>query len=582
MRGIGSMGTRRAIRRRRLLGTALAGSAGAAFLAACGGGSDDEEGGSSGVTEATIAQSTRVAETSQPKLGGTISTRQSANSPLDPHTNTTFTAQTLASYMYSRLLKYKTGIDPTTANNYEIEGDLAETVEMPGDGRVVTFKLRPNAKWQDIAPVSGRVVEAEDVKFSFDRFRTEPRSSNKGVFGTPENPLVESVETPDPRTVVFRLARPYAPFTNLIANSNYLWIMPKEIGAGTVDPSKQMIGSGPFILESVQPDIAYKVRKNPNWYGAPMPYIDGINLTIITEETQEVAQYQAQRLDIAAIPPARVEEIKRAIPKGLMVEYIPSTYGFLSMQQRGNSPFKDERIRRAAAMSIDRDGILTLAYESKGSWLSAIPGSFGNWRVDPKSADMGAGGQYFKYNPAESKKLLAAAGYANGMPLRYIFTNNIYGERFNQVAEAVAGMLKEGGFQPQVVTADYLREYIPNPSGIYYGNYEGAFYGLQTDFGDPHDYLHNMNHSKSLRNHAGISDPMLDAMIDKEALTLDTPERIKAVKEIQRYLGDKQYYQPGAIGPAYIGVQEWIKNYQRNNAYSTGTESRTKLWIDRG
>ena len=176
-----SRGWQRAIRRRRLLGTALAGSAGAAFLAACGGSGGNNEGGAQ---EATIAPSTRVAETGQPKPGGTISTRQAANAPLDPHTNTTFTAQTLASYVYARLLKYKTGIDPTTANDYEIEGDLAESVEMPGDGRTVTFKLRPNARWQDIAPVSGRIVEAEDVKFSFDRFRTDPKSRNKGVFGT--------------------------------------------------------------------------------------------------------------------------------------------------------------------------------------------------------------------------------------------------------------------------------------------------------------------------------------------------------------------------------------------------------------
>ena len=445
-----SRGWQRAIRRRRLLGTTLAGSAGAAFLAACGGSGGND--GESGVQEATIAPSTRVAETGQPKPGGTISTRQSANAPLDPHTNTTFTAQTLASYVYARLLKYKTGVDPTTANDYEVEGDLAESVEMPGDGRTVTFKLRPNARWQDIAPVSGRVVEAEDIKFSFDRFRTDPKSSNKGVFGTPENPLVEGVETPDSRTVVFKLAKPYAPFKNLIANSNYLWIMPREIGQGTMDPGKQMIGAGPFILDAVQPDIAYRVRKNPTYYGNPMPYIDGVNLTIITEEAQEVAQYQAGRLDIAAIPPARVEEAKRSVPKGLMVEYLPSTYGFLAMQQRGNTPFKDERVRRAASMSIDRDGILTLAYEGKGSWLGPFSASFGKWRIDPKSADMGPGGQYFKYNPAEAKKLLAAAGHPNGLPLRFIFTNNIYGERFNQVAEAVAGMLKEGGFQTQVIT----------------------------------------------------------------------------------------------------------------------------------
>jgi peptide/nickel transport system substrate-binding protein len=565
--------------RRVLLGSALAGGASAAFLAACGGDSSDS---SSGVEETNIAASTRQAETSQPKPGGVLNVRQATNAPLDPQTNTTFSAQTIASYVYARLLKYKTGVDPTTADNYETEGDLAESVEVPADGLTVTFKLRPNAVWHDVAPVSGRSVDSEDVKAAFDRFRTEPRSSNKGVFGTAQNPLVESVETPDARTIVFKLAKPYGPFQNLIGNSNYLWILPKEVAAGTVDPGKQMIGAGPFILDSVQPDIAYKVRKNPTYYANPTPYVDSINLAIITEEAQEVAQYQAGRLDIAAVPAQRVAEVQQSVPRGLVVGYLPSTFGFLAMQQRGDTPYKDERVRRAAQMSIDRDGLLSLIYENKGSWQTFFPASFGSWRIDPKNGDIGAGGQWFKYNPAEAKKLLAAAGYPNGLPMRYIFTNNIYGERFNQAAEAIAGMLKEGGFQPQIVTQDYLREYIVNPSGTFYGNFEGVFYGLQSDFGDPHDYLFNMNHSKSLRNNGGINDPQLDAMIDKEERTLDVAERQKQVKDIQKYLADKVYYATTAVGPAFIAVQEWVKNYQRNNAYGTGAESRAKLWIDRG
>src|SRR5215213_7406564 len=201
---------RRGIARRRLLGGALAGGAGAAFLAACGGDSKDK-GDGKGAAEVTIAPSTRVAETGQPKPGGVLNVRQSANAPLDPHLNSTFTAQTFASYVYVRLLKYKTGVDPAECNKYEVEGDLAESFESP-DPTTLTFKLRGNAKFHDIAPVSGRVVDTEDVKFSFDRFRTDPKSTNRTVFGTPETPLVDRLETPDARTVVFKLAKPYAPF----------------------------------------------------------------------------------------------------------------------------------------------------------------------------------------------------------------------------------------------------------------------------------------------------------------------------------------------------------------------------------
>jgi peptide/nickel transport system substrate-binding protein len=576
----GTTGARQVARRRVLTGT-LAGGVSAAFLAACGGARQSPE-APAGPQAVSIPVSTRTAEAGPPKLGGTISVRQAANAPLDPHLNSTYTAQTISSYTLARLLKYKTGLDPAYADNYETEGDLAESVELPGDGTTVTFKLRPNAVWQDIAPVSGRPVDSEDVRFSLERFRTDPKSTNRAVFGSERNPLVVGVETPDARTIVMKLAKPYGPFQNLIANSNYLWIMAKEIGQNRFDPGKTMIGAGPFILEATQPDIAYRVKKNPTYYDAPKPYVDGINLAIITEEAQEVAQFQAGRLDVAAIPAERVDEVRKSVPKALMLEYLPQTFGFIAFQQRGQTPFRDERVRRAASMAMDRDALLALVYQNRGTWQSAVPASFGKWRIDPKTAELGPGAQWYKHDAAESKKLLAAAGYPNGLPAKYVFTNNIYGERFNQIAEAVAGMLREGGFQVQVTTQDYLREYITPGTGTFFGNFEGMFYGLSTSFGDPHDYLYNMYHSKSTRNHAGVSDPHLDAMVDKEEAALDQNERIKLVKEIQRYLAERLYYAPSAVGPAYIGVQDWIKNFHRNAAYGTGVENRAKLWIDRG
>jgi len=568
------------LRRRRLLRLSLAGGVGAAFLVACSGDSDDGE--SSGTAgEGTVGSRARTAEAGQPKAGGALSVRIAVNPPLDPHTNSTFAAQALAGYVYARLLKFKTGADPAFANNYETEPDLAESVEIPGDGTTLTYRLRAGARFQDVAPVSGRVVDAEDVRFSLERFRTDQKSTNRGVFGSAERPLVESVETPDARTVVFKLAKPYGPFRSLTASSNYLWIMPREIATGQVDPARQAIGSGPFILESAQPDIAYKLRRNPTYYGAPMPYVDSASLTIIGEEAQEVAQFQAGRLEVAAIPAERVEEVQQSVPKAEIVEFMPASYGFLAFQLRGDTPFQDERVRRAAQMSIDRDALLALIYQDKGEWQSSIPANFGRWRVDPKSSEMGSGGRWFGHDPGEAKKLLAAAGHPNGLSARFIYTNNGYGERFNQTSEAIAGMLKEGGFNVQIVTQDYLREFITPGTGSVWGNFEGMLYSLQASFSDPHDYLYSMHHTKSTRNHGGVNDPQLEAMLDKEETTLDDNERVPLVHEIQRYLADKVYYGTTSVGPTFNGIQEWVRNYQRTNANGAGTETYAKVWLER-
>lgn len=578
----------RSWQRRQVLGTGL-GAGAAAFLAACGGDSKDDgssgsgSGGSGTIREATVISSTQVAGATQgtPKPGGTLSLAATGNPPLDPYANATFLALTLTSFVSGRLLKFKTDPDPAVSSRFEIEPDLATAVETP-DGLTWTYKLRAGVKWQDVAPVSGRAFDSEDVRLSFERYRNEPRNTNRAAFGTQQDPLLDSVTTPDASTVVFKLAKPYGPFKGLTGSPNHVWMTPKEISGGTVDPAKQMIGVGPFILDSLQPDISHKLKRNPNYWDTPKPYVENITRNIIPDTVQQQAQFQAGRLDTADIPVARLDEFKKSVPKAQFIEYLSGTYGFLAMQQRGNTPFKDERVRRAAQMAIDRDSILSLAYGGRGVWNTSSPAIFSRWRVDPKSADMGPGAAWYKFNPAESKKLLAAAGYPNGLPIRFNYTNNIYGELFNSVAESVAGFLKEGGFQPQLVAQDYLSEYIKPGTGTFFGNFEGVFYGLQTGFLDPHDYVFNMMHSKSTRNHGGVSDPQLDAMIDKEGATINEDERIKLYKDIERYAADKVFYGSSAIGVAYQGVQEWVKNFCWNlGAYGYGTETYGKLWIDK-
>lgn len=586
----GNKGTgARTLTRRRFAGLIGASGASAAFLAACGGDKKNESSGSSSssgsgtVTSATVISSTAVAApTGQPKPGGALSIATTGNAPLDLYANATFLALTQGAFTSSRLLKFKTDTDPAISSRFDIEPDLATSVESP-DGITWTYKLRPGVKWHDIAPVSGRAFDSEDVRLSFERYRAEPKNANRAAFGTPENPLLDSVTTPDASTVVFKLARPYGPFKGLTASPNHVYMTPREIGAGTVDPAKVQIGTGPFILDSVQPDIAYKFRKNPTYWDTGKPYVDSIVRNIIPDSTQQQAQFQAGKLDTADIPVPRIDEFKKNYPKANYVEYLSGTYSFLAMQQRGDTPFKDVRVRRAAQMAMDRDGILKLAYAGRGVWLSSCPAIFTKWRNDPKGSDLGPGAQWYKYDPAESKRLLAAAGYPNGLSIKYHYTNNIYGDTFNSIAEAVAGMLKEGGFNLTIVTHDYLSEYITPPRGVFYGNFDGVFFGLQSGFTDPHDYIYNMMHSKSARNHGGINDPQLDALIDKEAATVNDDDRVKAYKEVERYAADNVFYGGSAIGVAYQGVQDFVKNFCWNlGAYGYGTETYGKLWIDRG
>jgi len=341
-----------------------------------------------------------------------------------------------------------------------------------------------------------------------------------------------------------------------------------------------MIGTGPFTLESFQPDVEIRLKRSPAYFVEGRPYIDQRSIPIIAENSQGKAQFQAERLDAEGITFEDKPEVEKSNPKAQWITTIPGTIPFLAFQLRGSSPWADERLRKAASLLFDRDGMLQLSWNGQGYWHNYVPAHLGKWRLDPKSAEIGDTGKWFKHNPQEAKQLLSAAGHPNGIDVRYIFTNNAYGERFNQWAEAVSAMLKEGGIKTQITIQDYNREYIAS-DGTFFGRFEGMFFGLQTPFPDAHDYLFNMLHSQSRRNHGGVNDAQLDQMIDREAATVNQDERLKLVKEIQQYANEKMYYAPGFIGPGFVGLQPWVKGYKYSANYGSGTETGLDAWLDR-
>jgi peptide/nickel transport system substrate-binding protein len=572
------------IGRRRVLGYGAAGIS-AAWLAACGGGGNNSSSSGDTSPRATLVQNQPVAsaaagETAKP--GGSAAIRIATTAPLDPTANTTYTAQTIASFAFSRLMKFKTDNTPTTADNFEVTPDLASGVEQTADGLQFTFKLR-QAAFHNKGAIAGRKVDSEDVKASLERFRTDPKNTNRNVFGSPQTPLVDSVETPDAQTVVFKLAKPFGPFLPLVATAQYLWIMPKELAAGAYDPAKDQIGTGPFMYDSTQPDVEIKYKKNPNYFISGRPYMDEFRHVVLPDSVQESVQFQAKRLDVAAIPYDQIDEIKRSNPDAKSFETKPGTLAFLAAQQRGNTVFRDERLRKALSMSVDRDGLLKLAWNGAGVYQNMVPSSFGKWWVDPKSADAGPGAPFYKFNMKEAIALLKAAGYDENKKLsfKYIYTPNGYTQRFNQLAEATASMLKETKvLDPTIVTADYQGEYIKT-GGIFFGAYEGVFFGLQSGYNDAHDYLFNTLHTASQRNHVGVNDPQVDDLINKEQGTTGVDDRLKLVHDIQNYAMDKMYYIMMSYGPDYTFLQPWVRNYFARRGYGAAAESFLEMWLNK-
>jgi peptide/nickel transport system substrate-binding protein len=523
-------------------------------------------------TAAAVAPTTAAQPAGPPpKDGGSFKFSLWTDDPpsLDPYLNVSFRTQEFAAFFYSRLLMSKKA-PGLAAQAYIMEGDLAASWKVSDDGKTYTFNLRPDAKWQNIAPMNGRPVTAQDVTWSFDRFMK--LSPQKSTFEQ-----VADVTAPDAQTVQFTLKDVYVPFEAAIG-APIFWIMPREVIEADGDASKRVIGSGPFIFDKYDAGISFTGKKNPNYYRKGEPHVDEIVGLVIPDDATAMAGLRAHELDFYQVAPQNVDPLKKSNPEIQFVEWeflnIPFFYWKLD-----KPPFNDPRVRQAVSMASNRDEATNTINAGRGNWNNSIPWALSEWWLDPRGPDMGPGAQYFKYDPAAAKQLLAAAGYPDGLKVDMISTPG-YGQVWVQYVELMQQQLKAAGIEANI----QMQEYTAYIASTFKGQFEGGnvlVLGLETPFTEPHDFLFNMYHPNGTRNHASVNDPKLTAMIEQQMRTLDRPTRKNQIFDIQRYLADQMYYPPQVAGMRSAGVAPYVKDLYPRSDYGFGAELAPKVWLDK-
>jgi peptide/nickel transport system substrate-binding protein len=354
------------------------------------------------------------------------------------------------------------------------------------------------------------------------------------------------------------------------------WIMPKEVIEQDGDATRRVVGSGPFIFDTFQSGVSVTGKKNPNYYRPGEPHIDVYANIIIPDTATQMAGIRAHELDFVQVPDTEIAGLKQSNPELQLYELafnlIPFVYWRLD-----KPPFNDPRVRQAVSMSLNRDNTLGVLYNGRGGWDNFLPWALSEWWLDPQSADEGQGAQYFKYDPAAARQLLAAAGYPNGLQVTMLSTPG-YGDVFVQSVELVQQDLKSGGIDATIQMQDYA-QYIAT---TFAGKFDGTntlVYGLETPFTEPHDYLFNMYHPQGTRNHAGVSDDKLTAMIEQQQRTLDHNQRKQVIFDIQRYLVDQMYYVPTVINYRTAAYTPQMHDMFPRSDYGFGAEIAPKVWI---
>jgi len=501
--------------------------------------------------------------------GGTLKAFFATQDPptLDPYINTSFRGQMFAGFIYSRLLMSKKG-PGIPANAYVMEGDLAESWQHSDDGLTYTFNLRRDATWHNIAPMNGRPVTAADVAWSFEQFmRVSPQKSTFDI--------VANIAAADDHTVVFHLKSVYAPFEQLVG-APIFWILPREVVQQDGDVSKRPAGSGPFIFDRFDSGVAITARKNPRYYRPSEPHVDGVELHILPDVATQLAGLRAGELDYVPVDQQNIQSVRTTNPGVQFVEweYLLWPYIYWKLDK---PPFSDARVRQAVSMAMNRDNVIDVIYGGRGNWNNAVPWALTGWWLDPRAAEMGPNSKYFKYDVAEARQLLSAAGYPNGFAVELISTAG-YGDLFMQGLELLQRDLKAVGIDATITLQDYA-DYL---ASTFQGKFEGGnriVAGLISPPAEPYIHLFNLYHPRGPRNSAGVNDPGLTAMIEQLPQVLDVEQRKARTFEIQRYLAEQTYYVPHVAGMFTAGLSPRVRNFFPVSDYGFGAEVAPKVWL---
>ncbi len=143
-------------------------------------------------------------------------------------------------------------------------------------------------------------------------------------------------------------------------------------------------------------------------------------------------------------------------------------------------------------------------------------------------------------------------------------------------------MLADAGFKLQVVTVDYLKDWINNGQGYFNKGVpqNGIASALQTPFTDPDDFLTGMLTKDGNRNHDLLDAPEMAALVQKQQVESDDTKRLQLVYDAQRMANNKMYYVPIIYTKVYAFTQPWVQNYFVADDYNAATESLAYMSVN--
>jgi peptide/nickel transport system substrate-binding protein len=407
--------------------------------------------------------------------------------------------------------------------------DLATAWTSDEDGTALRFRLRPGVRWHD-----GKPFTARDVACTFELLQ------GKASDGLRVNPRkawyhnLDRVETNGEHEVIFRLKRPQPAFIALLA-SGFTPIYPCHVSP--LEMRRRPIGTGPFKFVEFKPNETIKVTRNPDYWKKGLPYLDGIEYRIIKNQSTGVLAFVSGTVDMTSFYYLQVpvlNDINVQAPRAVC-ELMATNVQRNVLINRDSPPFNDPELRRAVALTLDRQAFIDTLTQGKGTIGGALLAPpEGIWSMPPELMQKLPG-----YHPdvaksrTEARAIMERAGYGAGNRLKLkVSTRNIsvYRDPAVILIDQLKQIYVDAELEPVDTTAWFPK--VRRKDYAIGANLTGN--GLD----EPDQSFFELYSCGAENNYDGYCNPAIEEMFERQSREADQENRKKMVWEIERRLAE--------------------------------------------
>ena len=460
------------------------------------------------------------------KSGGTLRVYNNSNPPsASIHEDTAIAVVMTFMPLYSNLVLFDQ--QKPRASIETIVPELATSWAWDESRTKLTFKLRRSVTWHDGKPFTSR-----DVQCTFDRLRgKEPDYLRRNPRGIWYEHVIEIALNGD-HEATFVLRQPQSALLSMLA-SGYTPIFPCHVSGR--DMRVKPVGTGPFKLIEFKSGESVKLVRNPDYWDKGKPYLDAIEYRVVASRSTRILAFVSGEFDMtqaADITVPLLGDIQSQAPKA-QCGMVPTNVTTQMLINRDRPPFDNPELRRAMALTLDRQAFIDIVSGGKASLsVAMLPPPEGTWGMPETelrkllgySTDV-AGRQ------AEARKMMETLGYGTAKKLKIKVTTRDY-NTFRDPAVILVDQLNKIYFDAELDVVESSLWY----TRLFKKDYSVALNLNGTGIDDPDAMLKMLFACKSDANYTKYCNPEIDKLLDEQSQEKDFVKRRALVWDIERKL----------------------------------------------